>query len=51
MGIEPAKIPSRRDRLVVSPERREEARAGMGGSKPKWGCPLLRLLTLPLHRQ
>ena len=35
MGIEPAKIPSRRDRLVVSPERREEARAGMGGEQTK----------------
>ena len=39
MGIEPAKIPSRRDRLVVSPERREEARAGMGGEQPKVAQP------------
>lgn len=35
MPIEPPKIPSRRDRLVVSPERREEARAGMGGEQTK----------------
>lgn len=35
MGIEPAKIPSRRDRLVVSPERREQARAGMDGEQTK----------------
>lgn len=39
MGIEPAKIPSRRDRLVVSPERREEARAGMGGEQTKVALP------------
>lgn len=39
MGIEPAKIPSRRDRLVVSPERREEARAGMGGEQTKVAQP------------
>ena len=39
MGIEPAKIPSRRDRLVVSPERREEARAGMGGEQTKVARP------------
>lgn len=39
MAIEPAKIPSRRDRLVVSPERREEARAGMGGEQTKVALP------------
>ena len=39
MAIEPAKIPSRRDRLVVSPERREEARAGMGGEQTKVAQP------------
>lgn len=33
MAIEKAKIPSRRDRLQVSPERRDQARAGMGGEQ------------------
>lgn len=35
MAIEPAKIPSRRDRIQVSPERRDQARAGMGGEQLK----------------
>lgn len=35
MAIEKAKIPSRRDRIQVSPERRDQARAGMGGEQVK----------------
>ncbi len=35
MAIEAPKIPSRRDRLQVSPERRNQARAGMGGEQVK----------------
>lgn len=35
MAIEKAKIPSRRDRIQVSPERRDQARAGMGGEQLK----------------